>query len=68
MAYHFESNKWRTFRELFEQILRTIKAPRVCENILNELRFDSHGHFENQISNQIHIFQYDFKNLKIVPK
>jgi hypothetical protein len=32
------------------------------------LRFDFHGHFENQISNQIPIFQYDFKNLKIVSK
>jgi hypothetical protein len=32
------------------------------------LRFDFHGHFENQISNQILIFQYDFENLKIVPK
>jgi hypothetical protein len=36
--------------------------------ILNYLRFDFHGHFENQISNQIPIFQYDLKNLKIVPK
>jgi hypothetical protein len=36
--------------------------------ILNDLRFDFHGRFENQISNQIPIFQYDFKNLKIVPK
>jgi hypothetical protein len=41
----------------------------LCKNmILNDLRFDFHGHFENQISNQIPIFQYDFKNLKIVPK
>jgi hypothetical protein len=34
--------------------------------ILNDLRFDFHGHFQNQISNQIHIFQYDFKNIKMV--
>jgi hypothetical protein len=41
----------------------------LCENmILNDLRFDFHGHFENQISNKILIFQYDFKNLKIVRK
>jgi hypothetical protein len=41
----------------------------LCENmILNDLRFDFHGHFENQILNQIPIFQYDFKNLKIIPK
>jgi hypothetical protein len=41
----------------------------LCENmILNDLRFDFHGHSENQISNQIPIFQYDLKNLKIVPK
>jgi hypothetical protein len=32
--------------------------------ILNDLRFDFHGHFENQISNQIPIFQYDFKTAK----
>jgi hypothetical protein len=36
--------------------------------ILNDLRFEFHGHFENQISNQISIFQCDFKNLKIVQK
>jgi hypothetical protein len=36
--------------------------------ILNDLRFDFHGHFDNQISNQIPIFQYDLKNLKIVSK
>jgi hypothetical protein len=36
--------------------------------ILNDLRFDFHGHFENQIANQIPIFQYDFKKLKIVSK
>jgi hypothetical protein len=34
----------------------------LCENtILNDLRFDFHRHFENQISNQIPIFQYDLK-------
>jgi hypothetical protein len=32
------------------------------------MRFDFKGHFEDQISNQIPIFQYHFKNLKIVPK
>jgi hypothetical protein len=32
------------------------------------LRFDFQGYFENQISNQISIFQYDFQNLKIVQK
>jgi hypothetical protein len=32
------------------------------------LRVDFHGHFENQIANQIPNFQYDFLNLKIVPK
>jgi hypothetical protein len=32
------------------------------------LRFDFHEHFENQIANQIPIFQCDFKNLKIVQK
>jgi hypothetical protein len=36
--------------------------------ILNNLRFDFDGHFENQISNQIPIFQYDFINHQIVPK
>jgi hypothetical protein len=36
--------------------------------ILNDFVFDFHGHFENQFSNQIPIFQCDFKNLKIFPK
>jgi amino acid permease len=36
--------------------------------ILNDLRFDFYEHFENQISNHIPIFQYDFKYHKIVPK
>jgi hypothetical protein len=34
--------------------------------ILNDLRFDFHGDFENQITNPIPKFQYDFTNLKIV--
>jgi hypothetical protein len=39
------------------------------ENIIsNDLRFDFHGYFENKIAYQIPIFQYDFKNLKIIPK
>jgi hypothetical protein len=36
--------------------------------ILNDLRLDFYEHFENKIANQIPIFQYDFKNLKIIPK
>jgi amino acid permease len=36
--------------------------------ILNDLRFDFHRHFENQISNQIPIFQYDFKKSQNRPK
>jgi hypothetical protein len=41
----------------------------LCENmILNDLRFDFHGHFENQISNQIPIFQCDFKKSQNRPK
>jgi hypothetical protein len=31
-------------------------------------RFDFHGHFLNQISNKIALFQCDFKSLKIVLK
>jgi hypothetical protein len=36
--------------------------------ILKDLRFDFHGHFENQILNQITTFQCDFKNIKILLK
>jgi hypothetical protein len=50
-------------------LCRLLTVLRLFENmILNDLRFDLKGHFENQISNQIPTFQYDFKNLKIVPK
>jgi hypothetical protein len=36
--------------------------------ILNDMRFDFHGYFLNQISNQVPIFQCDLNNLKKHPK
>jgi amino acid permease len=54
---------------IFLVLMLFISVLWLCENmILNDLRFDYDGHFENQMSNQIPIFQMSKSCQKVLKK